>query len=360
MKQPLDFPGAPGKNRTCGLQLRRLSLYPTELRAHGTCLAFPRACCQGTRRLDKARRTRNCLHMASVARNVRGRLAPSPTGYIHLGNAWAFLCAWLAARASEGTVVLRLEDIDPARSRPEFADGLLRDLEWLGLDWDEGPAAGGAFGPYIQSQRFSLYEKTLSRLDAAGYVYPCFCTRKELRSLAGAPHGPEEAPYPGTCRNLTSEMRGKRLAAGKKATLRFHFPKAAEAFYDLIAGRHPPSGEARSNDFALRRSDGVYSYQLAVVADDAAMGINQVVRGNDLLHCTPQQIQLFSALGAQPPEYAHVPLVLDARGERLAKRHHGLEVRALRECGASPAALIGYLAWRGGLMREVADRKSVV
>ncbi len=291
--------------------------------------------------------------MTCAARTVRGRLAPSPTGYMHLGNAWAFLCAWLAARAAKGAVILRLEDIDPARSRPEFADGILRDLEWLGLDWDEGPDkanGGGPFGPYVQSGRFALYEEALGRLQAAGLVYPCFCTRKELRSLAGAPHGPEEAPYPGTCWALPPELRAKRLAAGERASLRFHSPEPARAYHDLIAGRYPASGQPFSSDFALRRSDGVFSYQLAVVADDAAMGINQVVRGNDLMHCTPQQIQLFQALGAEPPEYAHVPLALDAQGERLAKRHHSLEVRALRELGATPRALIGYLAGRAGLL----------
>ena len=288
--------------------------------------------------------------MAFVARTIRGRLAPSPTGYIHLGNAWAFLCAWLAVRAAGGSVVLRLEDIDPARCKPEFADGVLRDLEWLGLDWDEGPDTEGAFAPYVQSRRSAVYEQALERLDATGHVYPCFCTRKELRSLAGAPHGPEEGIYPGTCRALPHKARENRLASKERAALRFHAPEAAQPFYDLIVGRYPASGETPANDFALRRSDGVYSYQLAVVADDAAMGISQVVRGNDLLHCTPQQIQLFHALGARPPEYAHVPLVLDAQGERLAKRHHALEVRALREYKVNPAALIGYLAWRASLL----------
>ncbi len=291
--------------------------------------------------------------MICAARTVRGRLAPSPTGYIHLGNAWAFLCAWLAARAARGAVILRLEDIDPARSRPEFADGILRDLEWLGLDWDEGPDkpdGGGPFGPYVQSGRFALYEEALDRLQAAGHVYPCFCTRRELRSLAGAPHGPEEAPYPGTCRALPPDLRAKRRAAGERASLRFHSPEPARPYQDLIVGRYPTSGEPSSTDFALRRSDGVFSYQFAVVADDAAMGINQVVRGNDLMHCTPQQIQLFQALGTEPPEYAHVPLALNAQGERLAKRHHSLEVRALRELGATPDAVIGYLAGYGGLL----------
>ena len=156
----------------------------------------------------------------SASRPVRGRLAPSPTGFLHLGNAWAFLLAWLACRSKGGSLVLRMEDIDPDRSRAEYADAIIRDLRWLGLDWDEGPDAGGPAGPYVQSARMELYADALNRLGRAGHIYPCYCTRKELRTLAGAPHvGDAGAAYPGTCRNLPPERRAELEAAGKLTTV---------------------------------------------------------------------------------------------------------------------------------------------
>jgi len=295
-------------------------------------------------------------------RAVRGRLAPSPTGNIHLGNAWAFLLAWLAARAAGGKVVLRMEDIDPERSRPEFAAGIMRDLRWLGLDWDEGPDAPGTCGPYEQSRRLAGYAAALERLERAGRIYPCFCTRKELRSLASAPHAPSvHAPlappvaddgspvYPGTCRGLTPQARQEHLLAGRRPALRLRCDDTAIAFDDLVAGPQRLSLCACGGDFALRRSDGVFAYQLAVVLDDIAMGITQVVRGEDILSSTPRQIFLYQLLNAQPPQYAHLPLVLDAEGERLAKRHQSLTVAALRGQGVCARAIIGYLAWRAGL-----------
>lgn len=161
----------------------------------------------------------------SASRPVRGRLAPSPTGFLHLGNAWAFLLAWLACRSKGGSLVLRMEDIDPDRSRPEYADAIIRDLRWLGLDWDEGPDAGGPAGPYVQSARMGLYADALNRLDRAGHIYPCYCTRKELRTLAGAPHvGDAGAAYPGTCRNLPPERRAELEAAGRRPCIRLRCP----------------------------------------------------------------------------------------------------------------------------------------
>ena len=285
--------------------------------------------------------------------HVCGRLAPSPTGYIHLGNAWAFLVAWLAARSNQGQVILRLEDIDPARSRKEYQYGILRDLEWLGLDWDQGPDRDGAYGPYLQSERSERYIAAIEQLHCKGLIYPCFCTRKELRLLASAPHGPDEAGesvYPGTCRDLSDEKITQRLVAGQKACLRFRAPEAPLAFIDLIAGTYPKTKNLLRDDVALRRSDGVFSYHLAVVVDDATMGITQVVRGNDLLHCTPGQIQLFKALGMTAPVYAHIPLLCDEQGDRLAKRHASLEIRKLRAAGVRSQVVIGYLAWLGGLI----------
>ena len=215
----------------------------------------------------------------SASRPVRGRLAPSPTGFLHLGNAWAFLLAWLACRSKGGSLVLRMEDIDPDRSRPEYADAIIRDLRWLGLDWDEGPDAGGPAGPYVQSARMGLYADALNRLDRAGHIYPCYCTRKELRTLAGAPHvGDAGAAYPGTCRNLPPERRAELEAAGRRPCIRLRCPSQNYAFEDAVFGPFSMTLEACGGDFALRRSDGVIAYQLAVVVDDGLMGITQVVR----------------------------------------------------------------------------------
>ncbi|MDP3427663.1 MAG: tRNA glutamyl-Q(34) synthetase GluQRS, partial [Humidesulfovibrio sp.] len=288
---------------------------------------------------------------------VRGRLAPSPTGRLHLGNAWAFLLAWLAARSAGGSVVLRLEDIDPERSRPEFAEELLRDLRWLGLDWDEGPDVPGPCGPYEQRARLDTYAAAIARLERAGLVYPCFCTRKELRSLASAPHGPQ-APlvgdgspaYPGTCRELAPAQREAFLRQGRRPALRLRCEDLAVSFHDLVAGPQSMTLADCGGDFALRRSDGVFAYQLAVVLDDMAMGVTQVVRGDDILTSTPRQIFLCRLLGASVPDYAHLPLVLDHEGERLAKRHGSLTLAALRDMGVTAPAITGYLAWRAGLL----------
>lgn len=281
---------------------------------------------------------------------ICGRLAPSPTGYVHLGNAWAFLLAWLAARARKGVLVLRLEDIDPQRSRPEFAAALLQDLRWLGLDWDQGPDVGGPLGPYEQSRRASAYAHALARLEAAGLTYPCFCTRKELRLLAAAPHVDDAgAPYPGTCRQLSAMQREALFRSGRKAAVRLRCPDASVAFEDALLGPQSFRLAECGGDFALRRSDGVVAYQLAVAVDDALMGVNQVVRGRDILPSTPRQIALLRLLGHDAPAYAHIPLLLDGEGQRLAKRHQSLALRALRERGASARRIVGLLSRLAGL-----------
>ena len=276
----------------------------------------------------------------------QGRLAPSPTGLLHLGNGWAFLLAWLSARSAGGVVILRMEDIDPARSRAHWAEAIMEDLHWLGLDWDYGPDVGGPHAPYTQSLRSACYTAILERLTAAGHCYPCYCTRKELRQLAGAPHVEDMgAPYPGLCRRLTPRQRAAREAAGRKACVRLRCPEAPINFEDVVYGPQRFDLQHCGGDFALRRSDGVVAYQLAVVADDAAMGITQVVRGRDILISTPRQILLYRLLGLPAPQYAHIPLLLDAQGERLAKRHQSLSLRALREKGIAPEAVVGLLAW---------------
>ena len=297
---------------------------------------------------------------AHLQPGIRGRLAPSPTGYLHLGNAWAFLMAWWAARQAGGRIVLRLEDIDPQRSRDAYALAVMEDLRWLGMDWDEGPelpAVGsgaplperGECGPYVQSRCSAIYARALQRLQRLGCLYPCFCTRKELRALAGAPHVDDMgAPYPGTCRELSEAQRAALRQAGRRASLRFHGPAEAISFCDAVQGQQCFTLEDCGGDFAVQRSDGVIAYQLAVAVDDGRMGINQVVRGRDILPSTPRQIALLRLLGYEIPTYAHVPLLCDTEGERLAKRHNSLALRSLRAEGVPPGRIVGLLAWLAG------------
>ena len=297
---------------------------------------------------------------AHLEPGIRGRLAPSPTGYLHLGNAWAFLMAWWAARQAGGRIVLRLEDIDPQRSRDEYALAVMEDLRWLGMDWDEGPelpAVGsgaplserGECGPYVQSRCSAIYARALQRLQRQGCLYPCFCTRKELRALAGAPHVDDMgAPYPGTCRELSEAQRAALRQAGRQASLRFHGPSEPIRFRDAAQGPQTFRLDDCGGDFAVQRSDGVIAYQLAVAVDDGRMRITQVVRGRDILSSTPRQIALLRLLGYEIPAYAHVPLLCDAEGERLAKRHHSLALRSLRAEGVPPERIVGLLAWLAG------------
>lgn len=277
---------------------------------------------------------------------MRGRFAPSPTGEIHLGNVWTALLAWLQVRSAGGTMVLRIEDLDPDRSRPAYADKLMADMKWLGLDWDEGPDVGGRYGPYSQNERRALYQVALDRLAAAGLVYPCYCTRAEL--AASAPHaGDREGLYPGTCRH--SPVPADRRAARRPA-LRLAVPDGEIAFTDLHAGYVCQALAREVGDFVVRRSDGVHAYQLAVVIDDAAMEITHVLRGHDLLGSTPRQLLLYRLLGCQAPVFTHVPLLVDAEGYRLSKRQQALSVAALRAHGITPETIIGYLAWKANLI----------
>lgn len=275
---------------------------------------------------------------------LRGRFAPSPTGELHLGSAWTALLAWLEVRAAGGTMVLRIEDLDPDRSRSSYIEALMTDMKWLGLDWDEGPDAGGPFGPYCQSQRRPLYEEALHYLQAAGLVYPCYCTRGELASLA--PHGSEgEHPYPGKCRG-----RPAPAAQGRNPALRVIAPQETISFEDGVKGRFTQDVAAAAGDFIIRRSDGVHAYQLAVVVDDAAMQITHVLRGEDLLDSTPRQIMLYRLLGFKEPQFTHVPLLVAEDGHRLSKRQRDLSLAALRSRGARPEHITGYLAWKAGFL----------
>jgi len=282
---------------------------------------------------------------------VRGRYAPSPTGDLHLGNVRTALLAWLFARRAGGAFVLRVEDLDRPRVRSGAMAQMLGDLRWLGLDWDEGPDCGGPFSPYLQSERQAIYDAYLARLRVADLVYPCYCSRAEVARAASAPQGAgDEGPrYPGTCRHLSAAERRGREATGRRPSLRFRAPDRLIAFTDLVAGRMAQPVAQAVGDFIVARNDGIPAYQFAVVVDDGLMGITQVVRGADLLSSTARQIALFEALGFVIPTFGHVPLVVDARGARLAKREHAAGVGALREAGFSAGRVLGALAASCGL-----------
>lgn len=283
----------------------------------------------------------------------RGRYAPSPTGQIHLGNARTALAAWLSVRSRGGTFVWRVEDLDPPRVVPGVAAAQMEDLAWLGLDWDEGPDMGGPFAPYTQSERSAFYEEALGRLAAAGRLFPCRLSRKDLQAMASAPHGAEEAPYPASLRPASLEPDWFARLGGAvqpDAAIRFRVDDRPVSFVDRIYGPLTERVDEAVGDFVLKRRDGLYAYQLAVVVDDLLMGIDDVVRGADLLASTARQIQLIGALGGSPPAYAHVPLVVNAEGEKLSKRDQGLTLRALRAAGKPPEAVVGDLAFSLGLL----------
>ncbi|MBF5043586.1 tRNA glutamyl-Q(34) synthetase GluQRS [Aggregicoccus sp. 17bor-14] len=277
---------------------------------------------------------------------MRGRFAPSPTGRMHLGNARSALLGWLQARAAGGRFLVRVEDLDRARCRPEHVQVLWEDLRWLGLDWDEPPLFQSA------REEAGAYREALERLSREGRIYPCFCTRAEVARAASAPHGPfDDGPrYPGTCAHLSTAQAEAR-ARTRAPALRFRVPEGTRVrFVDGVHGAVEQDVAQAVGDFVVRRNDGVASYQLAVVADDAASGITHVLRGDDLLGSTPRQLLLFEALGhAPPPAYAHVPLVLGEDGKRLAKREGAFALADLRARGLPPERALGLLALWSGL-----------
>jgi glutamyl-tRNA synthetase len=269
----------------------------------------------------------------------RGRIAPSPTGYLHLGHARTFLTA--RERAGGGTLILRIEDLDASRCRPEFRAAIAEDLRWFGIGWEEGPGIGGPSAPYEQSLRD--YLPVWRRLRDLGLIYPCTCSRRDVISALSAPHSedhPEgdEPVYPGTCRH---RLAGARTAENPAdVNWRFRVPDGETIhFHDGRAGEMRAMAGRDFGDFLVWRKDNIPSYQLAVVADDAAMGITEVVRGEDLLQSTFRQILLHRALGSAEPAWYHCPLIRDAEGRRLAKRHPALTLRELRAAGADPARL---------------------
>lgn len=269
-----------------------------------------------------------------------------------MGNARTALLAWLAARQDAATFVMRIEDLDSARVVPGAEAALLDELSWLGLDWDEGPDRGGPHKPYRQSERAALYDAAIERLRAAGRAFPCACSRAEIARAASAPHDEnDEGPrYPGTCRGRpAAEIEARARAGGRGVAVRFDGRGEQTPFIDRVHGAVDPLGAGGVDDFVLRRADGVAAYQLAVVVDDAAMNIEEVVRADDLLRSTPRQIALGHALGLPVPRFAHVPLVLTPGGERLAKRTRPPALGELRAAGVEARQVVGRLAASAGL-----------
>ena len=287
-------------------------------------------------------------HPKKTATGYRGRLAPSPTGLLHLGHAATFLTAYERAHSAGGTLILRNEDLDAQRSRAEFVTAMFEDLRWLGIDWQEGPDVGGPFGPYSQSERRDHYLANWQMLRARGFIYPCKCSRKDLATVVSAPHEAEEDDeprYPGTCRPKDGALITEEYTSPAGVNWRFRVPGGRTIeFQDQHFGMQCFIAGQDFGDFLIWRRDDVPSYQLACVADDAAMRITEVVRGADLLKSTARQILLYEALGLQPPFWYHCPLMKDDHGERLAKRHDALSIRTMREQGRRPSDL-----WRPSL-----------
>lgn len=275
--------------------------------------------------------------MSDTRINVVGRLAPSPTGAQHVGNARTYLIAWLSARSQGGRVLLRIEDIDSPRVKPEATRQAQEDLRWLGLDWDDGPI--------MQTDRLPCYEAALERLQDAELVYPCTCTRTDIERAASAPHLEHEGPaYPGTC---AARQAAAAALLDRPYAWRFRSEPGLRSFSDQYRGLIDTPAEL-GGDFVVWKSAGTPAYQLAVVVDDAAMGVTEVIRGDDLIPSTPRQLQLYAALGLTPPTFAHVPLVVGPDGRRLAKRHGDTRLSTLRTAGVKPEALVGLLAWSCG------------
>lgn len=274
----------------------------------------------------------------------RGRFAPSPTGALHLGSAAAAILCAAAARAAGGALVLRMEDLDRDRVIRGGAEAILDDLRWLGVAWDEGPDVGGPCAPYTQSERLPLYEAALDRLEAEGLLFLCDCSRAEIARAASAPHQGDEGPrYPGTCRGFGM----RRRAFKRPPAVRLAVPEDVRSrviVEDRVLGRIEEDVAAVTGDFVLRRGDGVFAYQLAVVVDDLAMGITEVVRGADLASSAPRQALLARLLGGEPPRFAHLPLVVGDGGERLAKRARGVPLADQRAQGVDPARLVATIA----------------
>lgn len=272
---------------------------------------------------------------------MKGRYAPSPTGELHLGNVATALLAWLQIKQLGGQFLLRIEDNDQQRSKPEFIDQIFFDLEWLGLTWDEKPV--------LQSERTALYREALNTLQSKGLTYPCFCSRKDIQTLASAPHsilsdGPD---YPGFCRDLSAEEQ-EAMRRDKDPSIRFKLPHQSYSYTDIIRGEQS-FAPGWGGDFVIKRADDMWAYQLACTVDDLEMGITHVIRGGDLVDSTPRQIAIIRALGNTPPSYGHTPLWMGSDDHRLSKRNGALSIRDYREKGKTQEEIFGWIARRCGL-----------
>jgi glutamyl-tRNA synthetase len=293
----------------------------------------------------------------------RVRFAPSPTGHLHLGNARTAIINWLFARHSGGAFILRIEDTDVERSTKESEASIFQDLRWLGLDWDEGPEAGGALGPYRQSERLDFYHQYAKQLIATGKAYYCYCTPEELEARReAAVKAGQPARYDGRCRNLTAEERVEKEIAGLKSVVRFATSEEDITFDDLVKGHitFPPDA---LGDFVILRSDGLPTYNFAVVVDDHLMQISHVIRGDDHVSNTPKQIMIYQAFGWEPPLFCHIPMILGPDRERLSKRHGATSVDEYAGKGYLPEALINYLSllgWSSESGEEILSRERLV
>ena len=285
---------------------------------------------------------------------VKGRFAPTPSGNMHVGNALCYLLVWLSARSQGGSVVLRFEDTDLMRMRPGAVEQTFSDLLWLGLDWDEGPASGERGGPYFQSCRTEIYDRYFGVLREKGLVYPCFCSRRDVR-LVSAPHAEDRAAvYPGTCRDLSPAEAAERM---KRRTPAWRLRLADETvcFSDRIRGDFSCAVLREYGDFPLRRADGVYCYQFTAALDDALMGVSEVLRSRDLLSSSPWQVCVQRLFGFDPPVFVHIPLLLDPEGNRMAKRDFSLSLREIRQRYA-PEEVVGALGFLAGLQDKPRPR----
>ena len=279
---------------------------------------------------------------------IKTRFAPSPTGYLHLGNVWVAFLNWLWTRQNKGRIILRIEDIDQSRCRADYISAIKEDLSWLGLDWDEEPGHAYAYGEPIQSKRFSIYEGIKKRWEAEDSIYPCFCSRARIHNISSAPHLGENKPvYDGHCRNIPYEEAIERVKAGEKYTIRLKVPKAETiVFNDLIRGRIEFK-TSEIDDQVLLKSDGFPTYHGAIVIDDDMMKISHVMRGEEWISSIPKQVLTARAFGITLPEYAHLPNVLATSGKKLSKRDGDVSVDQYLEKGYLPEALLNFLALLG-------------
>lgn len=286
--------------------------------------------------------------------DIVGRFAPTPSGHAHIGNLFCFLLSWLSAKKQNGKVVLRMEDLDTQRSTLALAKETIEDMRWLGLTWDYGPTIDHSPDLYFQSTRTSIYEEYFTLLKEKGYVYPCFCSRADVKN-ANAPHLSDgRTIYPGTCRSLSPEKQ-KELSISRSPAWRLAVKDETISFVDRLQGLYSQEMRYECGDFPIRRSDGLFCYQLAVVIDDALMGVTEVVRASDLLSSTPQQIYLYEILGFPVPKYIHIPTILDAHGRRLAKRDGSISLHELKE-KYSQEEILGRLAFLAGLQNAISPQ----